>query len=75
MGAVGGATGLGAALTDLGITLRNAKTAERMLKEDRQNTALIHDLVNGINTCGIINYPSELKTSILANHLQPDSLL
>ena len=24
---------------------------------------------------GIINYPSELKTSILANPLQPDSLL
>ncbi len=23
----------------------------------------------------IINYPSEMKTSILANHLQPDSLL
>ncbi len=24
---------------------------------------------------GIINYPSEMKTSILVNHLQPDSLL
>ncbi len=24
---------------------------------------------------GIINYPSEMKNSILANHLQPDSLL
>ena len=50
VGAVGGATGLGAALTDLGITLRNAKTAERMLKEDRKNTGQIHDLVNGIET-------------------------
>ncbi len=47
MGITGGATGLGAALTDLGITLANAKKAERMLKQDRENTAQIHQLVKG----------------------------